>query len=307
LLCLLSTLQSIFPRDSRLGVDDDWSTVNRKKIPYRITNVTPTATTEDEKMLMKQAMDEVFTDLTYKWKCFFGQRRLPKDEFLKNELYVRLKELAEAMMNRWKFRRKDLKKLCETTKKNYDARLKRRDEAINTFQELKNRLKTLETDLQKIKKGTYRISKDGQYRKKQTPEEKEKEKEEEKEKIQEIKAQIEEEIIDVTAKKQEAFHHNESVKEEIKKNPIYETKDLFSKDYIDCHNELKRLKHTFRNKQNLILNMKEKGSDVSLIQKERRTLSSIHEDICVLKPIHDDLLREEYKEILKGNRPSRSE
>lgn len=99
LLCLLSTLQSIFPRDSRLGAGGGKAGMSR----YRVKNEAQEESEEERaQRFTEEATDEIYSLLQYEWKRYKRVQYLPKDLKQRNMLLEFLKEEAIEQVQKWR-------------------------------------------------------------------------------------------------------------------------------------------------------------------------------------------------------------
>ena len=99
LLCLLSTLQSIFPRDSRLGSRGGKAGMSR----YRVQNQAQAESEEERaQRFTEEATDEIYSLLQYEWKRYKRVQYLPKDLKQRNMLLEFLKEEAIEQVQKWR-------------------------------------------------------------------------------------------------------------------------------------------------------------------------------------------------------------
>jgi hypothetical protein len=99
LLCLLSTLQSIFPRDSRLGAGGGKAGMSRRRV---INEAREESKEERAQRFTEEATDEIYSLLQYEWKRYKRVQYLPKDLKQRNMLLEFLKEEAIEQVQKWR-------------------------------------------------------------------------------------------------------------------------------------------------------------------------------------------------------------
>jgi hypothetical protein len=269
LICLLSELQSLFPRDSRLGAGGKANFVKGGVIAPNVREIT---LTQQMKELHHKAKEEMIPRLIWKWKYIHKVTSIPKDPKKKNEFYDRIEALAKSMIAAWKFKKDRLEELKRDAKK-VEQDSKDASSLVETKRNTaKKWMQDLERDIDELDKKRHK-----------TPYQ---------------NALLKTKRGELPGKKQ-ALDDAEAIWKQTK---ITMNEDLYTAEYIDCRNALKDLQKSFEAKQNYVISLEKKEEKTD---DAKCDLGYIKEKYYTLKKIHDDFLREECNKIINGTAKKR--
>lgn len=271
LLCLLSTLRSMFPYDGRLGAGGIRSGGKAGMSRHRAKLVAQEETEEEKvEKFNKEAEDNIYHFLEYKWKDYKKVRYLPKDMRQRNRLIIFLKEEALEHISTWKKLHKNIEfywkkiqtdnKKCEADK---PAAVKAKANSIRALTALEESLG--KTAMSNIRSGKYPES-----------------------------------YVNEKIKLDEAIEKVQQCTEDVEKLKWSDPEHLYTPEYIACRQEYNRIKASLDKKADLIFHMRRNRESPEDIKKERIVRTYIQEDYSVLKKIHDDMLLKELKKIFDG-------
>jgi hypothetical protein len=269
LLCLLSKLRSMFPRDFRLGAHGTGSGGKVGHVPEAKLEGRDKTETQIHTELIEKCRLENLPRLVYLWKKYNGVNGLPKEHQERDRVVSNLNREIDNMAFRWLKRQEALKSIWNeiqdewiergTTVTRCKANIKKYKEDIKKYQE-------------EIKKCPYQQHK--------TTTEIIREKDELQKKLTKTEKSLEED------------------KKTVDNTDTTDPDQYFSHAFVECRKELKRFRLALDNKMKWI----HKQTVRETIEKGWSDYNDMEEKLCTLIKIHDDMKRKELDTIRKAIR-----
>ena len=267
LLCLLSKLQSMFPRDFRLGAGGTGSGGKVGQSRQRVKMVG-----KDEKnniivqRFVKKAYTEIKSILQYEWKKYKGIQHFPTDFNERYEIEKFIEQQAAEMTRHWRIRNDNREKTIKEIEAKNKVILDERHQLLIDKKECETTMKTIEDQRTRGSNGYLSPTNVALL-------------EAEKQKLKLILEKYNRKCID--------------------------PEQYYSQDYLDCRKRLDVLDTNYDKKLKFYHNLLATHASPDQIRDEKRKLAYIEEDYYVLKKIHDDFWSSELKEIKSGKQKPR--
>ena len=135
LIRLLSTLQSMFPNNSRLGGGQDYRVRTEKK------QKTPEEKRDEE---VEKANKQIYYVLYYEWTKYIKGKRLPKEDRIRHKIKYFLHTLCLDYINSWIIRKDSNEKRLKEIKKGISEKTKEREAVIQKKSIEKQKMNAIE-------------------------------------------------------------------------------------------------------------------------------------------------------------------